>query len=138
MKILGEYKIPPLCHLNDEAISLAYFVFLLETAQTALTGADVYYWFVEGFGNVERLNDSHFAPIDIPIIHSVISFVVQGYLCYRIWTLNRQSSKLCMVIALVRVRCPLYPNFLTRDFCIKFTILQSIGTMWGGIEASTM
>ena len=33
---------------------------------------------------------------------------------------------------------PFYPNLLTQDFCVKFTILQSIGAMWGGIEASTM
>jgi len=118
--------------------SLAYFVFLLETVQTALTGTDIYYWFVEGFGNVEQLKHSHFAPIDIAINHSIISFVVQGYLCYRIWTLNRQSPKLCIVIALVRVECPLHPNLLTRDLCIKFTTLGSIGAAWGGISASTM
>jgi len=120
--------------------SLAYFVFLLETVQTALTGADVYYWFVEGFGNMERLKRSHFAPIDIPLNHAIVSLIVQGYLCYRIWTMNRQSStrKLCIVIALVRVECPLHPNLLTRDFCIKFTILGSIGSAWGGISVSIM
>jgi hypothetical protein len=32
-----------------------YFVFLLETVQTALTGADVYYWFAVGFGDLEGL-----------------------------------------------------------------------------------
>jgi len=96
--------------------TVAYFVFVLETVQTALTGADVWFWFVDGFGNVERLQDSHFAPIDIPIIHSIISFVVQGCLCYRIWTLNKRSSKFCLVIGV-------------------FTILQSIGSMWGGIES---
>ncbi|KAH8984013.1 hypothetical protein EDB92DRAFT_1888488 [Lactarius akahatsu] len=65
---------------------LAYFVFLLETAQTALTGADVYYWF-----------NSHFAPIDIPIITAVISFIVQG-----------QSSWICWIIAVVCI--PDYPH----------------------------
>ena len=120
--------------------SLAYFVFLLETVQTALTGADVYYWFAEGFGNVERLKDSHFAPIDIPLNHAIISFIVQGYLCYRIRMLNRKSLKLCIVIAVVRVRCPdsLHPNLLTQYFCVKFTTLGSIGSAWGGISVSTM
>ncbi|KAH9171841.1 hypothetical protein EDB89DRAFT_2175175, partial [Lactarius sanguifluus] len=61
-----------------------YFVFLLDTIQTALTGADIYYWFVAGFGNVERLGTSHFTPIDIAVITTVISFIVQGYFCYRI------------------------------------------------------
>ncbi|KAH9066147.1 hypothetical protein EDB87DRAFT_689668 [Lactarius vividus] len=80
---------------------LAYFVFVLETVQTALTGADIYYWFVAGFGNVERLGEPHFAPIDISVITGIISLVVQGYFCYRIWVLNRwRSSWICWVIAI--------------------------------------
>ncbi|KAI9433051.1 hypothetical protein H4582DRAFT_1027782 [Lactarius indigo] len=78
---------------------LAYFVFLVETVQTALTGTDIYYWFVAGFGNVERLENSHFAPIDVPILTTVVSFVVQGYFCYRIWVLNSRSSWICWTIA---------------------------------------
>ncbi|KAH9166915.1 hypothetical protein EDB89DRAFT_1810293, partial [Lactarius sanguifluus] len=61
-----------------------YFVFVLETAQTALTGADIYYWFVDGFGDAERLAHSHFSPIDSPIMTAVISLIVQGYFCFRI------------------------------------------------------
>jgi hypothetical protein len=90
--------------VTREALYLAYFTFLLETAQTALTGADLYYWFIEGFGNLEHLKDSHFAPIDIPLFHGTMAFVVQGYFCYRIWTLNRRSLKLCIVIGLVRIK----------------------------------
>ncbi|KAH8985330.1 hypothetical protein EDB86DRAFT_2338451 [Lactarius hatsudake] len=95
---------------------LAYFVFLLETAQTALTGADAYYWFVEGFGNV-HLGDSHFAPVDNPIITAVISLVVQGYFCHRIWVLSRRSSWICWIIAVCMVT-------------------QSVGALWSGIEAA--
>ncbi|KAH9019179.1 hypothetical protein EDB85DRAFT_2279139 [Lactarius pseudohatsudake] len=79
---------------------LAYFVFLLETVQTALTGADIYYWFVAGFGDVERLGNSHFTPIDIPVIAAVILLIVQGYFCYRIWTLNDQ-----VIVDLLDHRC---------------------------------
>ena len=81
---------------------LAYFVFLLETAQTALTGADVHYWFIQGFGNQEQLKDSHYAPIDIAIMHAIISLIVQEYFCYRIWRLNRRLSWFCVIIAIVR------------------------------------
>ncbi|KAH9019180.1 hypothetical protein EDB85DRAFT_2009461, partial [Lactarius pseudohatsudake] len=95
---------------------LAYFVFLLETAQTALTGADAYYWFVDGFGNVEHLGDPHFGPIDNPIITAVISLVVQGYFCHRIWVLSRRSSWICWVIAVSMVT-------------------QSVGAVWSGIQA---
>ncbi|KAI9467405.1 hypothetical protein BJY52DRAFT_67195 [Lactarius psammicola] len=85
--------------------SLAYFVFVLETVQTALTGADVYYWFVAGYGNVERLGHSHFSPIDTPIMTGAISLVVQGYYCYRIWILmnKRPSSWICWIIAVAAV-----------------------------------
>ncbi|KAH8998236.1 hypothetical protein EDB86DRAFT_823157 [Lactarius hatsudake] len=96
---------------------LAYFVFLLETVQTALTGADAYYWFVDGIGNVEHLGNSHFAAIDNPIITAVISLVVQGYFCHRIWVLSRRSSWICWVIAVSAVT-------------------QSVGALWSGIEAA--
>ncbi|KAH9032050.1 hypothetical protein EDB85DRAFT_2238161 [Lactarius pseudohatsudake] len=82
---------------------LAYFVFLLDTVQTALTGADIYYWFVDGFGDVERLKRSHFSPIDSPITTTVISSIVQGYFCYRIWMLNKRSLWICLVIAISAV-----------------------------------
>jgi len=95
---------------------LAYFAFLLETLQTALNGADVFYWFIQGFGDVDRLQNSHFAPIDIPIIHAIISFVVQVYFCYRIWILNKRSSWLCIIIATA-------------------SVLQTIGGVWGGIQS---
>ncbi|KAH8998279.1 hypothetical protein EDB86DRAFT_3101887 [Lactarius hatsudake] len=78
---------------------LAYFIFVLETVQTALTGADIYYWFVTGFGDVERLGNSHFTPIDAPIMTAVSSLTVQGYFCYRIWTLTNRRSWICWIIA---------------------------------------
>ncbi|KAH8995465.1 hypothetical protein EDB92DRAFT_208111 [Lactarius akahatsu] len=99
---------------------LAYFVFVLETVQTALTGADMYYWFIADFGNVERLAHSHFAPIDIAIINAIISLVVQGYFCYRIWVLSKrdmvgrhiaQGREVCAFqdrsIFMVDTECPL-------------------------------
>ncbi|KAH9019687.1 hypothetical protein EDB85DRAFT_552951 [Lactarius pseudohatsudake] len=83
--------------------TLVYFVFLLETIQTALTGADIYYWFVAGFGNVERLRNPHFTPVNVPIIGAVMSVIVQGYFCYRIWVLNKRSSWICWIIAVAAV-----------------------------------
>ncbi|KAI9453519.1 hypothetical protein BJY52DRAFT_832579 [Lactarius psammicola] len=98
---------------------LAYFVFVLEAAQTALTGADIYYWFVDGFGDTERLAHSHYSPIDSPIITAIISLIVQGYFCFRIWTLNRRSSRLCWTIAAA-------------------TVIQSAAGMWAGIKSLTV
>ncbi|KAH9171429.1 hypothetical protein EDB89DRAFT_2243421 [Lactarius sanguifluus] len=84
---------------------LAYFDFVLETAQTALTGADIYYWLVAGFGDVERLRKSRFGPIDVPIMTAITSLIVQGYFCYRIWILmsRRLSSWICWIIAVAAV-----------------------------------
>ncbi|KAI9433049.1 hypothetical protein H4582DRAFT_2061377 [Lactarius indigo] len=98
---------------------IAYFVFLLDTIQTALTGADIYYWFVAGFGNVERLETSHFTPIDIAVITAVISFIVQGYFCYRIWVLNSRSSWICWIIAVAAVT-------------------QLLAAMWEGAKSLTV
>ncbi|KAH8979195.1 hypothetical protein EDB83DRAFT_2537372 [Lactarius deliciosus] len=97
---------------------LAYFLFVLETAQTALTGADLYFWFVAGFGDVERLKDTHFAPIDIPIMTAVTSFFVQGYFCYRIWMLNKRLLWFCWIIAIC-------------------TVTQSTGAIWGAVTSLT-
>jgi len=105
-------------HFPEDRGSLkftVYFVFLLETAQTALTGADIYYWFIAGFGNVEHLENSHFGAINIPIISAVIAFIVHGYFCHRIWSL-RWSSWICWIIAVA-------------------SVIQSITAMWMGIKS---
>jgi hypothetical protein len=80
----------------------AYFVFLLETSQTALTGADVYRWFMAGFGDLNQLKKSNFSAIDSPTIDGVISLIVQWFYCYRIWTLRKRSWWISLIIAIVR------------------------------------
>jgi hypothetical protein len=80
---------------------LVYSVFLLETVQTALTGADLYYWFVTGFGNPAHLASPSLSPVDVPIIGSIVSFTVQLFFVYRIWVLGGRSSwPLCLLICL--------------------------------------
>lgn len=84
---------------------------------------------------MEHLKNSHFAPIDIPLIHAIISLLVQQYFCYRIWTLNRRSSWLCIIISVVCLSALPYPK-LPNFASIKLSVLQSIGGLWGGIRAS--
>ncbi|KAN0140960.1 hypothetical protein V8E53_001404 [Lactarius tabidus] len=102
---------------NDRLLTkfMVYFVFVLETTQTALSGADVHYWFIRGFGNIELLQSSHYAPIDIPIIGAVISLAVQLYFCYRIWTLSK-NVWLCSLIAVT-------------------SVVSAIGEAWGGFAS---
>ena len=94
-------------HLNFPSIHrefrLAYFIFILETVQTVLSGSDVYYWFVAGFGDMSRLRHTHFASINGSVLDAPISLIVQGFYCYRIWTLNKRWWWLCVVIAIVRM-----------------------------------
>ncbi|KAF8264988.1 hypothetical protein EI94DRAFT_1736999 [Lactarius quietus] len=97
---------------------LTYFLFALETVQTALTGADLYFWFVTGFGDVERIRDSHYASIDVPLMTAISSFLVQGYFCYRIWMLNRRLLWFCCIIAI-------------------FTLTQSTAAVWAAITSLT-
>jgi hypothetical protein len=79
-----------------------YAVFLLETLQTALSGSDLYHWFVSGFGNMDLLSSPHLSAIDVPVIGSLVSLVVQLFFVYRIWVLSGKSSwLLCLLICLV-------------------------------------
>jgi hypothetical protein len=81
-----------------------YSVFLLETLQTALSGADLYYWFVSGYGNVDHLTSPYASSFDVPIMGSVVSLSVQFFFVYRIWVLasgKKGSWLLCILICLV-------------------------------------
>ncbi|KAH9057679.1 hypothetical protein EDB87DRAFT_1685995 [Lactarius vividus] len=113
---------------------LAYFIFVLETAQTALTGADAYYWFVAGFGDVDRLRKSHFGPIDVPIMTAITSLIVQGYFCYRIWILmsRRLSSWICWIIAVAVVTQAVAATWLgIASFMVeKYAVSRTAVYLW--------
>jgi hypothetical protein len=102
LKILGNSLRLICCFVNSWIRSnTVYFVFLLETVQTALTGADIYYWFMVGFGDLEGLKKSRFSPIDIPTMDAFISLTVQVFFCYRIWTLSKRLWWFCIVVVVV-------------------------------------
>jgi hypothetical protein len=87
--------------LNDSWYKV-YAVFLLETLQTALSGADLYYWFVSGFGDMDHLHSPYLSPFDVPIIGSAISLTVQFFFAYRVWVLSAKKSWwLCVIICIV-------------------------------------
>jgi hypothetical protein len=137
VKFIGEYrKFYPFNNQVTGDGALAYFAFVAETVQTALTGTDVYYWFVEGFGNVERLAESHFTDIDIAIIHAIVAPVIKGYFCFRIWTLSKRSLNFCIVIALVHLASSSF-KLSDSGLCIQLTLGSTVGAAWAGIAAST-
>ncbi|KAH9980838.1 hypothetical protein BGW80DRAFT_1453794 [Lactifluus volemus] len=96
---------------------LCCFVFLLETAQTALTGVDAYRWFITGFGNLDSLRNPNVSAIDSPTIGAIISLIVQLFYCYRIWTLRKQLWWLSGIIAIL-------------------SVTQACGALLGGLKAA--
>jgi hypothetical protein len=84
IKLLGT-RIP---HLISTCLSLTkhfavYCICFLETVQTVLSGADLYYWFAAGFGEAQFITP--FASFfDLQIVGSVVSLSVQLFFVYRI------------------------------------------------------
>ncbi|KAI0267869.1 hypothetical protein BC834DRAFT_62804 [Gloeopeniophorella convolvens] len=77
---------------------LVYFILIIETVQTALTGVDIFYWFANGFGNVIHLNNVYISFADTPVIAAFISLIIQSFFCYRIWVLEKSLWWLVAVI----------------------------------------
>lgn len=77
-------------------------VLLIETLQTALTGADLYYWFAAGFGDMNHLASPFASAFDVPIIGAIVSLTVQFFFAYRIWLLgNKEYGWLSVLICVV-------------------------------------
>ena len=102
MKLLGTR----ILHLFPACLLLTCFVvysiFLIETVETAFTGADLYHWFAADFGNYTNLN-TLFTPFsELQISSSVVSLIVRLFFAYRILVLYKKRSRwLCIIICLV-------------------------------------
>ncbi|KAI9452099.1 hypothetical protein F5148DRAFT_521904 [Russula earlei] len=96
---------------------LVYIVFFLETLQITLNGADLYYWFVRGFGNLDHLTSPYLGFFDVPIVGTVVSLTVQFFFMYRIFVLSKRKALwLCAIITL-------------------FSIVSAMGAIGGGTYA---
>ncbi|KAF9449483.1 hypothetical protein P691DRAFT_727879 [Macrolepiota fuliginosa MF-IS2] len=69
--------------------NLVHIQFVLETAQTAMTVADGFHWFVYGYGDLTKLGEYYLANFDSPIICSIIALISQGVYCWRIYFLSK-------------------------------------------------
>ena len=79
-----------------------YSIFFLETVQTVLSGANLYYWFAASFGNFHNLLSPFASSFDVPILGSVVAISVQLFFVYRILVLSEKRSRwLCFIILLV-------------------------------------
>ncbi|PSS37289.1 hypothetical protein PHLCEN_2v858 [Hermanssonia centrifuga] len=80
---------------------IMYGMLFLETVQTALTGADAYYWFASGFGDIRHLENSYISAFDSPFLSSVIALIVQFFFCHRIWKMEKKFWSFCVLTAAV-------------------------------------
>jgi hypothetical protein len=101
IKLLGR-TIPRVHTCFSDTQFVVYCVLLLETVQTALSGADLYYWFAAGFGKIDHLISPFTSFVDVPMMGSVVSLCVQFFFVYRIRVLSEKRSRwLCVIICLV-------------------------------------
>ena len=108
-------------------------MFLIETIQTAMSGADLYYRFAAGFGDMNRLANPYISAFEVPLIGAVVSLVVQYFFSYRVWVLsNKKSWWTCMAICAVsRAWCPNLQRYmnLTRSQFSTFGAVPAFA--WG-------
>ncbi|KJA23664.1 hypothetical protein HYPSUDRAFT_121053, partial [Hypholoma sublateritium FD-334 SS-4] len=70
--------------------------YLFEVVQTAMTAADLYFWFASGFGDLSHLGNVNISPADTPILCGLIAAVVQCFFAYRIYTLRKSYLWICV------------------------------------------
>ncbi|KAI9465126.1 hypothetical protein F5148DRAFT_1150096 [Russula earlei] len=94
----GSFGIGPSSPMTDPTV---HAIFLTETAQTILSGVDLYYRFASGFGSIQHLTDPYLSTFVGPIIGAVVSVTVQYFFAYRVWVLsNKKSWWLCLFICI--------------------------------------
>lgn len=77
-----------------------YGTYVFEIVQTAMTAADLYFWFATGFGNMSHIGNVNISPADTPILCGIIAAVVQFFFAYRIFTLRRAYWWISLLIVL--------------------------------------
>ncbi|EKM78273.1 hypothetical protein AGABI1DRAFT_129392 [Agaricus bisporus var. burnettii JB137-S8] len=92
---------------NDYPIlrAIVHVQFLLETAQTIMSVADGFHWFVDGYGVGDQLSEFFLAAIDTPILCTLIAVISQGAYCWRIYRLSgwRVITSLIVVVILGQI-----------------------------------
>jgi hypothetical protein len=105
-----------------------YIVFFLETLQTALSGADLYYWFAVGFGKPDHLFSPFLSFIDVPIMGSFVALIVQFFFVYRVWVLSeRRWWWLCVCVMICLVNA--FPK--SRNDLIILPVALHSRCIWG-------
>lgn len=125
-----------------------YGIFLVEAAQTAMTAADLCFWYVwrldlgctltdesilsrfsSGYGNMNHLGNVNIFPLDTPIMGGVIAAIVQCFFAHRIFTLRRSYLCICILIILVRSIHHIY--YISCRYLTILTIDIYNASCWG-------
>ncbi len=103
VKLLGMQSSPHPIFQPSDSSHIVYGIFFLEIVQTVLRGADLFYWFASGFGDMNHLLNPFATSFDGPILESLVSTIVRFFYAYRIWVItNKRSWWLCFLICFVR------------------------------------
>ncbi|TFK71470.1 hypothetical protein BDN72DRAFT_793842 [Pluteus cervinus] len=117
---------------------IVYFSLILETLQVILNAHDLFVVFGLGYGNLEVLNDIHFAWLAIPILSGIISVTVQTFYAYRITVLSngklaKAISALIVAVAIMQFAGAIATGVKTKSIGL-FSQLQdntfTPGTIW--------
>ncbi|KAJ3566022.1 hypothetical protein NP233_g7262 [Leucocoprinus birnbaumii] len=79
---------------------IVHFLFILDSAQTFMTMADIFFWFVRNYGDYQKMFVFNLAAVDGPLLDAIIAVTVQLVYCWRMWKIGRWK-----VLPLLSVAC---------------------------------
>ncbi|KAJ7195740.1 hypothetical protein B0H12DRAFT_666167 [Mycena haematopus] len=85
--------------------ALVYGLALLDILQTTMITADAFHWFVYGFGNMSRLDQTFLNSWDVPVLDAVISLVVQAFYCWRIHFIRQSVVVPALILVVSLTQC---------------------------------
>lgn len=103
-----------------------------------MSGADLYYWFASGFGQVDRLTHPHLSAFDVPIIEAVVAVTVQYFFAYRVWVLSdKKSWWIYLIISVVSRSQSSNPMTLPKAHLrLQCSVVNLTGAFIGAIYVS--
>ncbi|THU97143.1 hypothetical protein K435DRAFT_754226 [Dendrothele bispora CBS 962.96] len=81
--------------------ALVYGIFTVDLAATVMAMADMYHWFAAGFGNLLFVDDVYLSAFDTPMLGAVLAAIAQGFYCYRLLKLKKNTWPICVLVILI-------------------------------------
>ena len=109
-------------------------MYVLELVQVCSAGADAYYWFCSGYGNLQHLDNTYLSPFDTPMLGSIIAFIVQVFFCHRIWKLRTNNWYIIMCGVIGAVRSVILWTGKSNLILAQVSIMQLVCGIMGGVK----